>query len=359
MTRTENPLAQFAFDASFESKRLNTLSPEKKLRELTQNLRGYENEVVKDLPVSIKYSYWFDARGDLYNHPDSTDPKDLAVRGISPQERDGATLGGFKKVTRALYENPGSVVLWYSPAGPASFGKDPSNPYSEISFDYGQLYIQHLVGNEVSATAIKVTDEAILEHFMPHVTGAVETLETEKERMQYFLSHPHITGLSLVEFLAQELPDDFTHTNHRGESFHLREVMDLVRQSLMSRGVPIEDSELVEIAQSLSHADVTEDQLSKIYYSRIAKEMTAKGLTTMSLAGSCGGRSVTSSEIQNLLGLNDIFSSQFRLLSQTESPTRYPDYECPGCHQMLSGELKKDQSSWRKECEHCGHRLNC
>ena len=358
MTRTENPLAQFAFDASFESKRLNNLSPKKRLRELTQNLRGYENEVIKDLPVSIKYSYWFGVSGDLYTHPDSTDRQDLAADGISSQERDGATLGGFRKVTRALYENPGLVVLWYSPAGPASFAEDPSNPYSEISFDYGQLYIQHLMGNEVSATAVKVTDEGVLEHFMPHIKGAVDTVSTPKEKIQYFLTHPHVTGLSLSEFLDQEYPDDLIHTNHRGESFHLQKVMSLVRHILMGDGIPTEDRELVEIAQNLSYGNVTEDQLAQIYYSRIAKEMETKGLTTMSLAGSCGGRTVTGSEIQNLLGLTNIFSSQFRLLSQTEN-TVYPDYECPGCHQMLSGESKKDQSSWRKECDHCGHKLNC
>jgi len=62
------------------------------------------------------------------------------------------------------------------------------------------------------------------------------------------------------------------------------------------------------------------------------------------------------------LKLDEVLSSGDTIESLTksgESSTHYESYECPGCGGTLSGESKSDKSSWRKECENCGHKLGC
>lgn len=358
MARVENSLAQFSFDASHEFRRLKSLSLEKRSRELIQNFRAYENEVLKDRPVSINYSYWFDMQGGLYNDSGKT-PGDLTINGFNPQERNGLVINGFKKVSRLLYENPDTVVLWYSPPGKASFDDDSENPYSEIAFDYGQLYIQYAEQDQVNAVAVKITHEAVLRHFMPHIVAGAGTLKTEKEKIQYYLTRPSNTGLSLEEFLSINRGDDFVHRNHQGEYFHLRQVMDMVRQTLGQQEVPPEDNEIVVFAEKVAQAPITEEFLTKAYLFRVSQELKRTGQSSMSLSGSCGGRTVTGSEIENLLGLSNVFSSEFRLSTQTKEGNHFPDYNCPHCGKILTGESKKDQSSWRTECDYCQGKLNC
>ncbi|QQG44366.1 MAG: hypothetical protein HYW86_00385 [Candidatus Roizmanbacteria bacterium] len=56
--------------------------------------------------------------------------------------------------------------------------------------------------------------------------------------------------------------------------------------------------------------------------------------------------------------LDELFSDNKFLESDSENE-HYEDYECPHCHETLSGEKKNDPSSWRKTCDHCGEDVRC
>src|SRR3990167_5207706 len=176
MNRAENPLAQYSFDPAPEAHRLNRLSEHKRAWEFSRSLLGYDNEVLKDRPAK-----------------------------------------GLEKVAQLLFENPGEVVLWYSPPGPAAFDDNPENPFSQITFDYGQLYITVLNGDRVENVALKITNEDVLRHFMPHIAAFAGNFDGKERRIQYFLTHPVNTSMALEEFLSVDRPDEYTHTNHKGE----------------------------------------------------------------------------------------------------------------------------------------------
>ncbi|OGK30150.1 hypothetical protein A2W49_01380 [Candidatus Roizmanbacteria bacterium RIFCSPHIGHO2_12_41_18] len=359
MNRAENPLAQYSFDPAPEAHRLNRLSEHKRAWEFSRSLLGYDNEVLKDRPVSIKYSYWFDPSGNLYNHP-ARNPEDLSLNGIRPGERGDLPAKGLEKVAQLLFENPGEVVLWYSPPGPAAFDDNPENPFSQITFDYGQLYITVLNGDRVENVALKITNEDVLRHFMPHIAAFAGNFDGKERRIQYFLTHPVNTSMALEEFLSVDRPDEYTHTNHKGEDFSLHEVISLARAVFEKEGFTPEEEEIVRFATKVVRKHVSEDSLQTAYFTRISMEMKANGVDSMRLAGSCGGRTILGSEVENLLGLNNGFSTDFRTLTQiVRDKLYYPDYNCSHCGGTLTGESKTDRNARRKTCDHCGGELNC
>lgn len=357
--RVENPLSQFSIDAQSEHRHLQGLEKETALRKIEQNFLAYENEVLRDEPVSIRYSYWFGKDDQLYTDPLRTE-ENRAISQFDPREREGMFIDGFLKTTNLLAQNPGKVVLWYSPAGSAAFHQTPSNPYSDIVFKYGQLYFQHFDGDTVQAVAIKVTENEILDELMPTVSAFSRNLQSEQSQTRFLLSHPVATNWSVDDFLEKNWTDTDVYKDKEGTVHAWRSILQKIKTSLTRA----EKSETTQaVLRTLARSDLSEKSIFDSYMQLINYEMQKTGRNYIQLAGSCGGKTVTKDSILSLLGLEsplaNLFSSGLRSLSAQTESLHHPDYECPHCHKMLSGESRTNSSSWRKSCDHCGGSLGC
>ena len=358
--RTENSLSQYSVDARSEIHLVEKLPEEDAFKRIERNFLAYENEVVRDEPVSVKYFYWFGPDDNLYLHP-SLRPGDLAEKGFDRKEREGVYIEGFQQVTALLKDRPGDVVLWYSPPGKAAFVDGPDNQFSQMKFDYGQLYIQYSDREKVNAVAVKVNQEAALEVLAPSLYTISNNLSDEQKKTYFLLRHPLATGLSIDEFLDNEWQNVEVYKDKEGTVHRLEEVLRQIGLAFSDGRTPsIGASQAVD---QLRTSGISEETLFRSYMSLINYEMEITGKSYIQLAGSCGGKTITRNSVLSLLGLDspfqNLFSSSLRSLSGEDDSGHYPDYECPHCHKTLSGESKSDQNSWRKNCDHCGGALNC
>ncbi|MBI2051927.1 hypothetical protein HYT33_04165 [Candidatus Roizmanbacteria bacterium] len=360
MTKVENPLSQFGINPQLENTRLDRLqTPEEKTYELFNNLKAYQNEVLDDSPVSVKYSYWFGEYDELFTHP-SRKKQYVASSQFDMRERDGVPALGFRKVTTLLAKNPDKMVLWYSPPGEASFDDDPENPFSDITFHYGQWYIQWAdsQSGEVTAFALKVRNAHAVARFMPGVFQQAKELEG-KERIIYLLSHPIVWDGDIRAFLLSgRTKTDYLYSNFDGDSFRIADVFSEIEERILAEDGVLDDA-VFKLAQTTASQPNKEDSIFKAYLTMIRDHQRQTGKETIRLSGSCGGRAVSGSEIETLLGLSNPFSSSFRALTQSKEGSHYPSYECPHCGKILSGESKTDRASRRHACDYCGGKLNC
>ena len=152
-------LKQLGIDPRAQTLRFSRLSLQERQFEFQRHLESYVNEVIRDEPVSNIFNYWLGQDSRLYLQP-NPDKKHLASAMFNPQERDGVYIEGFKNLEKLLVENPGKTILWYSPIGKAEFNNNEENPFSQISYDYGQLYLYYRKGNKVDGLALKTSKDA-------------------------------------------------------------------------------------------------------------------------------------------------------------------------------------------------------
>lgn len=344
----ENSLALYSVNPLNERERLISLPKDKAVQELAQNFRAYENEVLKDLPVSIKYSWRLDETATLASH-------------IDKREREGLTFEGFMNLSQLLRQRPHEVILWYSPPGKASYSYDSSNPYSDITFTYGQLYLQYFDGEWVHAAAVKLNHKEALQEVIPSLYFFSKSFSQEKDRVSFFLKHPLSTSQTIDEFLSQKRENVPVYKDKNGRVSSLSEILLKIRAAF---GIRSSDQDHAEfLAQKIVEEGTTKEGIFRAYILLINQEMEATGKSYIQLSGSCGGRMVTRDSIESLLGLGsplqNLYSTDVRLFAEEDLSTHYPDYECPHCGRVLSGEKKSDKSSWRPTCEHCGGKLSC
>lgn len=366
-----------SFDA-VEADRLAQLDVEQRRAELSKNLEGFKGEVLDDVPVSHRYHYYYDAEGNVYNHPDRHAIHRFENQ-FDPRERDGLPALGFKKATQLMRQNPHNTVLWYSPPGEASQDKSPHNPYAEVTFIYGQLYVMSFDGEKITGVAVKVDreGEAAIDQFMPQTFyEADKNAQSDYERIEYFLQNPTLLRCGVSEIGDYEWKNERVYGG-KGEgratqNFTVRQMLDDIKTRFTHDTYTPEINAFV---QSLSSAQLEDrDEIARLYLQMILNHSKMKDTGKISLQGACGGSTVTRSDIESLLGMSafEPLSSSSRLITQSGSldgalrlipnsvnQTHYEDYNCPGCKKTLSGESKTDRQSWRKKCEHCGHALQC
>lgn len=321
----QNPLQQLSFLPQ-EAYSLNLHTPLERARLLSKNIRTYENEVLQDRPVSLLYE---------------TD--DRTIEGFDPRERDGVFIEGYQKMRSLLANKPGEVILWYSPAGPAAFDNDDTNPYSHITFNYGQLYIQYTDQGRTRAVAVKIKNPEVIDQLLPSISAFSNNFISQNDRIKYFIKHPYATGLTIDDFLDHPFPQLFVYTNNTGETFFLSDIFHQVKHEFAKKGDAPPDENIVRLTQH----NLTEKQIIRIYAESIHSEMHKRRENRLKLGGSCGGREQTLSDIEILLGIHNIFSSESRIKTQVDEKWGYHDGTCVVC----SRESKVGPCSICKSCE--------
>lgn len=377
-----NHLKQFGITLA-ENRRLQTLGIAERERELTQQLASYTKEVLEDSPVSTPYSFWFGDDNHLYTHP-SQEAVYKVENQIDPQERGGKFLAGFNKLTNQLRQNPDRLIFWYSPPGPASFDQDPDNRYSDIKYNYGQLYIQYFdrKAGKVNAVAVKVTNENAVSQFMPETFQAAGTT-TMETRVNYFLTNPQLSNYTIDSFLDQDWDDQTMYRDKEGAPHSLSNIRLQIRNALL--GVKPQFSLSTEIKYALK-GDVTEKMILDAYLMAIKKHMHVTGQTEMSLSGSCGGAKVEAEGIEAQLGISNLpqvkdvlslYSSTNRLLNNDgKDYLNDPNlcrcsqgggkghFHCPGSKKDTNGSKEPCKhpiivGKGIKSCPSCGHGATC
>ncbi|MBI4004934.1 hypothetical protein HY358_02250 [Candidatus Roizmanbacteria bacterium] len=353
-----------------EHRRLQQLTPLERERELAQQIASLTKEVLDDHPVSTPYSYWLDAGGEIYSDQ-SRKPIFNLRNQINPGERGGLPLDGFLKVGVRLRHNPGNLILLYSPPGPASFDNDPKNPYSQITYRDGQLYMQYFDGQKINAVALKVTNESVIRQLAPSLFSAADKKSSQRERIAFLVTNP-AGELSVDDFFNHQWKDGEMYRDKDSRSYSLSEVLMQAKDVLFGRSRS-EFHLSEDLRGALSQETITEHLILSAYTSTIRNYMRDRGYEEMELSGSCGGGKVSvdtldvflqiDNNLPQLQSLVSLYSSTYRLLKQarleTDTGEHYPDYKCPHCNITLSGEKKNDPDSWRTTCDNCKREINC
>jgi hypothetical protein len=292
-----NPLKQLGI--TLDQNPLRQLSSQEQLREHRKNLESYAVEVLADLPVSIQYHYWPGENGRLYTDS-SRQEKYWIGHQIDKRERGGVYFQGTETVANMSLDNPGKVVLWYSPIGPASFDHDPHNPYSVIKYDYGQLYIQYFDGEKINAVALKVSDEKLLKKIFPQLEEALD-IQDEKERITRSVLNPLVLSQTIDDFFARnDWGDEKIY-----KKYSMNEIMKEAREIFGGRQfTPIPTADIV--SRNSINFQQTSQQILQDYALVIGRFLEASGKTTQSLSGSCGGSTISKGDISELLGMKRI-----------------------------------------------------
>lgn len=344
MGKIESPLTRLGFDPYTQANRLNQLTPEERFRELAGSLEGRDTEGLKDTLLSPLYNYWLDDKGEIFTEPSLKDVFDLQTQ-CDVEERSGLIINGLRSALHTAKNNPQNLVGLYSPIGPTSFdSRVVRDPYN-----YGQLYLFYFDGKKINAVAVKTSEggEKWVEGLMGNSYNQIEEANSEIERISAFIQTPFILG-PINDFLNQNIRTNSLIYNGRDKKFYLAAVF----YGLSNRfaGREIQDKSLYYFqAEKVAYQPViTPEQLLDAYLSFDRQYLAISGQDSMKLMGSCGGRTISIGEINDILGLNktpidnviqklgltpNLFSTAWRVDNQTEKKWDYHDGECCICHQ--------------------------
>lgn len=329
-----NTLSDFGITTQ-EYRRLKELTHEEREKELHRQKAAFVNEVLMDRPTSILYRYWFGPEG-LYTDSSlqekySTSRK--SNRFFDERERAGIPLAGFNLVTKLLWENPHKIVLWYSPPGPASFDHDYSNPFSAITYNYGQLYVQYYDGAEVKAVALKISNEKVLNLLAPEISGILSSSKGN-QRIADSLLHPAVIDQNIDGFLNTAYQNDVVYKDKAEKKHLLLDVLQQAKRAFLNQ----EDLTFLSEREDnvlFQSGEMTEDTILELYLSTIQGYMKAIGQNRMNLSGSCGGKAVSLNDVDSLL------SKDF--------------YSFAGLHSSLQRVITQGEEEWHEgRCRVCG-----
>lgn len=328
----ETDLQRFSIDAGAEAKRLRLLSPEQRRETFTANLAAYTNEVLRDEPVSLPYHYWFDEKGDLFTDS-SCQPVFNAYAQFDDRERSGLPKEGVRKAAGLARQHPHKPVFLYSPRGPASFDHVQQNPYSQITFDYGQLYMMFFDAEKINAAAVKLSEEGeqnLLPYLMEDVYENAKQKTSKKENISFFLKNP-VVSEPMHAFCQSYgyLANCVIYRDSKGLAHTVSAVFAQIQQAFANEKKSSSSTGIFEFINWEKYF-VTEKFIRETYLAQIYQFMKNNEATTLSLKGSCGGRSVSLAGMEKMLGLNQVltnpfrqmvagFSSAARLMGQTEA----------------------------------------
>jgi len=343
-----------------------------------KQLESYALHVVEDLPVSNRYSYYLNKEGKIF-----IDKNFQTELFIDEKERGGFAKSGTIKAIEIARNNPGNVVIFYSPPGPVAFEK--GTRYDQVK-DYpdGQLYllVGSEVGDRVDCLAISVGkdyENQVLDIFLGN--KGIGGFDDQKTKIIYYLTNPILSDKNIDELIAHlesHDPNMLVYTNVHRIPFTLGQVIEMMRLGWVGDIKPqINLDEIIfpKIWGNDLPKNLLSSNISKIYgendiypftpnfYLQILDAYTRVYGDSYRLGGSCGG-AVYSKEKKSLFenwSINDInpLSTSWRVLTSSESSDRYEDYECPSCHKKIKGELKNQPETWHTHCPHCGYEFRC
>jgi len=341
-----------------------------------RQIESYALHVVEDLPVSNRYSYYLNEEGKIF-----IDKNFQTELFIDEQERGGFAKSGTIKAIEMARNNPGKVVIFYSPPGPVAFEK--GTRYDQVK-DYsdGQLYL--LVSNErdqVDCLAISIGKEnesQVLDIFLGEERN--RTFNDQVTKIIYYLNNPCLLNKNIDDLIAylSNYGQINVYTNVHGDSFNLDEVIKMIRlgwEGKIKPQINLDEILFPKIWGNDLPKNLLSSNILKIYgengvypltpnfYLQILDAYTSIYGDSYRLGGSCGG-AVYSKEKRSLFerwSINDVnpLSTSWRVLTNSESSDRYDDYECPHCHQKIKGELKNRPETWHTHCPHCGYEFRC
>jgi len=325
-------LHQFGFNPE-EYERLNKLPIAKRKEEVQRNLESNKLEAYLDAPVSPLFRYWFSEDGNLYSDS-SLIPETHVSKQITLSERDGLVKYGFTLVEKKILENPGSVVLWYSPPGKKSLLHDVPD---EKPYDYGQLYIYSFDGGSVKAAAVKIGGEGILPILSPDFAKLL-SIQDEAERISTTLLYPVVLHEDLSSFLTRNKQKTAVYKDHKGRIYYWSDIIKDLQDTFAGKrnNVFRFDKQLAVLEKET----LTEEDLVWIHLSALKDHLLHLGYAyhqEMEFHGGCPGKSASMSMIDSILGgstfkipdMFDIHNSLMREARQME--WSYHNGKCRVC----------------------------
>ena len=331
----EGSLKQFGIDPVSESKRLSRLNPEERHKTFIKNLEAYTNEVIKDEPVSILFYYWLDKKDEVYTDPSLKPIFNLRLQ-LDPREREGSAIKDTYKTINQAINHPDKAIFWYSPPGPATRDNDSKNPFSQIVYQYGQLYVSYFDKEKINSIAVKVSQEG-------------------ERWAESLLLQPKF--MSIDDFLESNIDDNPIIYRKKGKQFCLDEILHEVKMTFLGKKQPVNINRSQDV--DMAKYQITEKFVLNSYLSLIYQHLQQNRRQQIVLSGSCGGKTTSLNDIEDLLGINQAwlknpfeklisgFSSQFRILTQGDQKYDYHDGECVLCHK----EAKVGPCNVCKQCE--------
>ena len=355
-------LKTFSINPRAESIRLNQLNGPERQWVFWQNLEAYTNEVVADKPVSILYHYWVDGQGEIFTDPSFKPVFNLSLQ-LDERERGGMAREGIRRAVDLARINPGQMVGLYSPPGPASFDQDSSNPYTQITYSYGQFYLMSSDGAKINAIAIKISKEGEpwVADMMPATFHERSYAEDDPKEIAILIQNPVllIDLNSSTNKLESSNPIVY---KGRDKTFYLDEVLRQIHNTFTGLSKPTINY-YDKTLYALEEYEVTKEAILQAYLTVIQQYMQINGLHSVELMGSCGGNQATSLiEIEEILGIShNLFDNPFaKLLSGLSSIYReliqnsdnngnydYHDGICDKCKRQA----KIGPCNYCKQCE--------
>lgn len=341
--------SKFGFDPAAEAQRLQKLEPKERIREFIQQRESYVNHLTEDQAVSIKFSYWLDAEGEVFTSP-SIDNNIYNIKNqIDTSERDGSFYPGILKATVLAKDNPYDLISLYSPTGKKLFTEankdnipEEKLEFLEKSYDTGQLYLMYFDGLKIDCVAVSVNndDNPWLSQLGLNMFNEVEN---EEKKIVSILNSPVGLG-NIDDFFMRDWPENYLiYYNVHHQDFYLDDVLSKIKEVFLGkqkRVIDVGDRTIM----ALQRHEVTADMVVASYLTALYKHMQA---SVQPIGGGCGGSVADKSEIEILLGINSIiqksviptlnqlvssFSSTFRDIKQKqEKKWEYHNGCCAVC----------------------------
>lgn len=325
-----------------EAHLLNAMTDKEKRKDyLTKNLETTINHVFEDSVVSFTNYYQMNERNEVVSYPDGT------ILNIDADERGGLNKFGIESAVAGALDNPNQLVLLYSPPGPVVFDDNPNNKFREIKpYTDGQLYMMYSDGEKVNNVAVSVseTGESWVSQLMPYVYNQALSQPTDIERVAYFIQNPVLTGKSIDEFLNQRWNESnkVIYTNKDNIRYSLEDTLLLIRQSLA--GMMPKSRIVADLMEKIDFDHFAMQDIDTIYGALAQHYMIDRGLTTLTMGGSCGGDVVKLDIFSN--GMDDL-STNFRTITQGKN---IPEFALPSEEkEKITFELKPGHT-----CQKCG-----
>jgi hypothetical protein len=352
----ESWLTKFGFSPKKEAARLNAIPPEERRNYLQKELATHEIHVIRNHAVSLPYEYWLADDGKIFTNKEHTVELELAE-----EERDGYYKIGIPKALKLAQDNPGQLVFYYSPIGPASFDEPPHPDYQKPYTD-GQLNLIYSDGQSIKDINIPLSQQGeekwLREIFGEEYLSFIAQGKSEKEKIIRFITNPQLSTLTLDDFLNNKWQEPemivFTSTSFDEEkNFSINEILFQLRNSLLGNLKTEINIELI-VAEAFRDGDhfVKPETVAQAYFSLMRSVMEKKGVDQLVLSGGCGGSVVHKSDlldfkspVEKMLRVSNL-SSDYRQQIQTENTEE--TFPCPNCEKPIP------KGKGITTCPHCG-----
>ncbi len=341
--------SKFGFDPTAEAQRLQKLEPKERIREFIQQRESYVNHLTEDQAVSIKFSYWLDAEGEVFTSPSIDDNIYNIKNQIDTSEREGSFYPGILKATVLAKDNPYDLISLYSPTGKKLFTETNKDnipeeklEFLEKPYDTGQLYFLYFDGLKIDCVAVSVNSDDN-PWLLQLGLNMFKDKKNEEKRIISILNSPQDLG-NINDFFTQDWSENYLiyHNVHQ-QDFYLDQVLSKIKDVFLKKQkktIDLKDKTII----ALQRYEVTTDMIATGYLTALHNHMQA---SIQPIGGGCGGSVAYKNEIEIILGINSIiqnnilpstdqlvslFSSTYRDIKQNqEKKWEYHDGCCAVC----------------------------